>query len=110
MPHVAQSLDMNGYDSDSGGNSVPSMTPDAQVTGAEPAVELSPAAQRFQTCRWRKIAENGVPEHCTHRDVQPMAGTAGFTADSWCADCGHFKVRRNPRKRPATAPEDRYYY
>jgi hypothetical protein len=38
-----------------------------------------------------------------------MAGTAGFTADSWCTDCAHYKVRRNPRKRPAI-PEDRYYY
>ena len=38
-----------------------------------------------------------------------MAGTAGFTADSWCPDCGHYKVRRNPRKRPLPSPEDRYY-
>jgi hypothetical protein len=39
-----------------------------------------------------------------------MAGTTGFSADSWCADCSHYKVRRNPRKRPDSPPEDRYYY
>jgi hypothetical protein len=36
---------------------------------------------------------------CTHRDVLPMAGKSGFSADSWCPDCQYFKVRRAPRKR-----------
>jgi hypothetical protein len=61
---------------------------------------LSPAAARFQSCRWRKAAENGTPEHCTHRDVLPMAGTAGFQPDSWCPDCVFYKAKRSPRKRP----------
>jgi len=100
---------MNGHDFESGEGADPIVTPEVPASGPEPAQELSPAAQRFQSCRWRKAAENGVPDHCTHRDVQPMAGTAGFSADSWCADCTHYKVRRNPRKRPAI-PEDRYYY
>jgi hypothetical protein len=78
--------------------------------GAGAAEVLSPAVQRFQSCRWRKAAEDGVPEHCTHRDVQPITGTAGFTIDAWCVDCTHYKVRRNPRKRPSPANEDRYYY
>ena len=39
-----------------------------------------------------------------------MAGTAGFSPDSWCLDCGHYKVRRNPRKRPFPSTDDRYYY
>jgi len=38
-----------------------------------------------------------------------MAGTTGFSPDSWCLDCAHYKVRRNPRKRPAQS-EDQYYY
>jgi hypothetical protein len=59
----------------------------------------SPAAERFQSCRWRKPAENGTPDHCTHRDVLPMAGTTGFVPESWCADCGYFKMKRSPRKR-----------
>jgi hypothetical protein len=72
---------------------------------------LSAAVQRFKGCRWRKIAEDAVPDHCAHRDVQPMAGTAGFDAEAWCPDCGFYKVRRNPRKRPPTPlSEDRSYY
>jgi hypothetical protein len=101
---------MNGSDLEPGDQTVPSVVPEVAAPEAGPAQELSPAAQRFQSCRWRKVAENGIPDHCTHRDVQPMAGTAGFIADSWCADCGHYKVRRNPRKRPVQSPEDRYYY
>jgi hypothetical protein len=64
------------------------------------AAPASPAEERFQSCRWRKAAENGTPEHCTHRDVLPMAGTAGFQPDSWCGDCAYFKAKRSPRKRP----------
>jgi hypothetical protein len=101
---------VNGYDFEPGGDTAPEVAPEVPAPEAEPAQELSPAAQRFKSCRWRKTAENGVPDHCTHRDVQPMAGTAGFNADSWCVDCGHYKVRRNPRKRPLPSPEDRYYY
>ena len=101
---------MNGNDLGPGDQTVPAVVPEVAAPAAEPAQELSAAAQRFQSCRWRKVAENGIPDHCTHRDVQPMAGTAGFTADSWCLDCGHYKIRRNPRKRPLPSPEDRYYY
>ena len=71
--------------------------------GANPA--QSPATERFKSCRWRKPAEDGVPEHCTHRDVLPMAGTAGFTPDSWCADCGFYKAKRTPRKRQEEEPD-----
>jgi hypothetical protein len=59
----------------------------------------TPAVQRFQTCRWRKPAEAGVPEHCTHRDVLPMAGATGFSPESWCTDCAYYKAKRVPRKR-----------
>jgi hypothetical protein len=100
---------MNGHEPDSGEFTTPSGAPDATDPGTEPAQDLSQAVQRFQSCRWRKPAESGIPDHCTHRDVHPICGTTGFSADAWCADCGHYKVRRNPRKRPAI-PEDRYYY
>ena len=100
---------MNGYDLEPGDATAPAVAPEGAAADTAAAEELSAAAQRFKSCRWRKAAEDGIPDHCTHRDVQPMAGTAGFHADSWCADCGHYKVRRNPRKRPAI-PEDRYYY
>jgi hypothetical protein len=69
----------------------------------------SPAMQRFQSCRWRRPAENGSPECCVHRDVLPMAGTRGFNPDAWCEECAHFKARRAARKRP-TPDRDPYYY
>jgi len=62
--------------------------------------ELSPADAKFQSCRWRKAAENGIPDHCTHRDVLPMAGITGFTPESWCTDCQFYKAKRITRKRP----------
>ena len=61
--------------------------------------DKSPAVIRFLSCRWRKPAEDGLPDHCTHRDVLPMAGKEGFSADSWCADCALYKAKRTPRKR-----------
>ncbi len=64
----------------------------------------SPATARFKSCRWRKAADEGLPEHCTHRDVLPMAGTAGFVPDSWCPDCTFYKARRVPKKREEEAP------
>ena len=100
---------MNGHEPEFGAIIVPEGTPEVTPPEAGPAEELSPATQRFQSCRWRKVAENGVADYCTHRDVQPMAGTAGFSAESWCPECGHYKVRRNPRKRPSPSTEDRYY-
>ena len=63
-----------------------------------PSADVTPV-QKFQSCRWRKAAEDGVPDHCTHRDVLPMAGTAGFVPDSWCTDCAFYKAKRVPRKR-----------
>jgi hypothetical protein len=45
-----------------------------------------------------------LPEHCTHRDVLPMAGTNSFAPDSWCADCGFYKAKRTPRKRTEDSP------
>jgi hypothetical protein len=57
----------------------------------------TPALARFHSCRWRAQPDEGA--FCTHRDVLPMAGKTGFSADSWCPDCPYFKVRRAPRKR-----------
>jgi hypothetical protein len=77
--------------------------PDAPNSAASEPV--SPATERFMSCRWRKPAENGTPDHCTHRDVLPMAGTAGFVPDSWCADCAFYKAKRTPRKRQEEPPD-----
>jgi hypothetical protein len=63
------------------------------------APDQSPAVVRFLSCRWRKPLEDGIPDHCTHRDVLPMAGKEGFSADSWCTDCALYKAKRMPRKR-----------
>ncbi|MBA3270386.1 MAG: hypothetical protein H0T71_07705 [Acidobacteria bacterium] len=78
-------------------------TPSAPAA-ATPAV--SAATARFHSCRWRKAPseENTLPDHCTHRDVLPMAGTAGFSPDSWCTDCGFYKAKRTPRKRQEEPP------
>ncbi len=68
------------------------------------------AAVRFQTCRWRRPSEAGSPECCVHRDVLPMAGTRGFSPDSWCPECAYFKLRRTPKKRTTPDEEPYYYY
>ncbi len=83
------------------GTSVPA------IPVADAKAPLSAAAVRFHSCRWRKAAENGgAPDHCTHRDVLPMAGTTGFVPESWCSDCGYFKAKRSPRKRPEEGQQD----
>jgi hypothetical protein len=66
------------------------------------------ATERFHSCRWRKPPENGLPEHCGHRDVLPMAGVQGFNADSWCPDCPYYKAKRVTRKREEPPPRDDY--
>jgi hypothetical protein len=80
--------------SSSGNAAGPEAPADTQPT--QPAA-LSPAAERFKSCRWRATPEDG--EYCTHRDVLPFAGKEGFVADSWCPDCGFYKLRRTPKKR-----------
>jgi hypothetical protein len=65
------------------------------ATPAPPAI--SPAVEKFRSCRWRATPEDG--EFCTHRDVLPFAGKEGFVAESWCPDCAFYKLRRTPKKR-----------
>jgi hypothetical protein len=66
--------------------------------GAVDASGSSAAVMKFRSCRWRRPPEDGA-ECCTHRDVMPIAGTAGFKPEAWCPDCEYFKLRRSPRKR-----------
>ena len=73
----------------------PTPAPTAEA-GAAPAV-VSPAVEKFKSCRWRAAPEDG--EYCTHRDVLPFAGKEGFVAESWCPDCAFYKLRRTPKKR-----------
>lgn len=90
----------------------PSPDPGAEAQPASPGIPPGQplAVQRFESCRWRKAAEPGAPAHCTHRDVLPIAGATGFAPEAWCEECGFFKVRRTPRKRPSPPPDERYYY
>jgi len=67
----------------------------------------SAAFARFGSCRWQQPAEDGNAAFCTHREVKPYAGTAGFDADAWCPDCQYYKLRRAPKKRERT---DDYSY
>jgi len=69
----------------------------AQMDAPDDRPEVSAAATRFESCRWRS-REEGQPQHCTHRDVLPVAGTQGFAAEAWCGDCGFYKLRRTPRR------------
>ena len=62
-----------------------------------PAAPVSASVVKFQSCRWRADPEAGA--FCTHRDVLPFAGKEGFVAESWCPDCGFYKLRRTPKKR-----------
>lgn len=78
--------------------------PAAAAAPVAPATEdpaASPSAQRFKSCRWRATPDQG--EYCTHRDVLPFAGKEGFSADSWCGECGFYKLRRTPKKRDYNA-------
>mgnify|MGYP001491134787 CR=1 FL=1 len=86
----------------------PTWPPARSDAGPTPPPEdlstLSPAMQRFKTCRWRRPPDEGA-ECCVHRDVLPLAGTS-FNAEAWCPDCTFFKLRRTPKKR---SPEDYRY-
>jgi len=83
----------------------PATTPPASpVTSDKPQ---SAAFVRFGSCRWQQPAEDGNAAFCTHREVKPYAGTAGFDADAWCPECQYYKLRRAPKKRE---PRDEYSY
>jgi hypothetical protein len=79
----------------------PDPAPASPIVGPSPTApatpELSPAVQKFKSCRWRADPEAG--EFCTHRDVLPFAGKTSFNADSWCPECSFYKLRRTPKKR-----------
>jgi hypothetical protein len=77
-------------------------TPSAPVDAAAPAAPgLSPAVEKFKSCRWRATPDVGA--FCTHRDVLPFAGREGFKPDSWCPECAFYKLRRTPKKRDYSA-------
>ena len=80
-------------------------SPAAGDTAAATAVTSdnpeSAAFVRFGSCRWQQPVdkETGTVAFCTHREVKPYAGTAGFDANAWCTDCQYYKLRRAPKKR-----------
>lgn len=85
------------------------MPAQAEAPTPAPATSDSPesaALVRFRSCRWMQPAEDGNAAFCTHREVKPYAGTAGFDADAWCPECQYYKLRRAPRKRN----DDNYSY
>jgi hypothetical protein len=81
----------------------------APVTSEAPPSEAPQSAgwSRFNSCRWQQPKEDGNAAFCTHREVKPYAGTAGFDADAWCPECQYYKLRRAPKKR---SPSDDYSY
>ena len=77
--------------------SLPDAPPDQSPAAPRDVTPVSPAVERFQSCRWRATPEDG--EFCTHRDVLPFAGKEGFKPESWCLECSFYKLRRTPKKR-----------
>jgi hypothetical protein len=90
----------SNFSDEPGAGPVAEAAPVAPIETPEsaPAPALSPAVERFRSCRWRRPPEDGI-ECCTHRDVLPMAGTTGFNPAAWCPECEYFKAKRAPRKR-----------
>jgi hypothetical protein len=80
----------------------PQDVPAEAVVPEDTAPPVSPATQRFKTCRWQQPAEAGSAEFCTHREVKPYAGTSTFDPEAWCGDCQYYKLRRVPKKRERT--------
>ena len=74
-----------------------SEAPQVEKASAPATAPVSDAVIKFRSCRWRCDPDQG--EFCTHRDVLPFAGKEGFVADSWCPECGFYKLRRTPKKR-----------
>ena len=75
----------------------PAAASPAEPPAAPAPAVVSPAVERFKSCRWR--CEPDAVEFCTHRDVLPFAGKEGFSAESWCPECEYYKLRRTPKKR-----------
>ncbi len=68
--------------------------------------EPTPAAARFQKCRWSVTEDE--QEYCSNPDVLPYAGKGGFTPEAWCLDCALYKLRRKARK-PRRVDDDYPY-
>ena len=84
----------------------PPADPPGDPAAAAPAPPQPAGLARFNSCRWQQPAEEGNAAFCTHREVKPYAGTAGFDPEAWCVDCQYYKLRRVPKKRPP----DEYRY
>ena len=91
--------DTNPFSQMSPGPDTPAEQP-RQPDAPAPA-PVSESVIKFKSCRWRCDPDAGA--FCTHRDVLPFAGKEGFVADSWCPDCGFYKLRRTPKKRDYNA-------
>ena len=100
-----------GSEPSAGISPAPVSSPETPVAeGSTPVRSDNPqsaAFVRFGSCRWQQPAENGNTAFCTHREVKPYAGTAGFDADAWCPGCQYYKLRRAPKKK---SPGDDYSY
>ena len=94
-------MDLPNPADDKGSAVTPGAPQAATVIPVEAPAQESAAFVRFRSCRWHQPKENGSAEFCTHREVKPYAGTAGFDADAWCPDCQYYKLRRSPKKKSA---------
>ena len=100
-------MDLPKQADDRGAAATTPAVPETTSTQAPAPAQESAAFIRFRSCRWHQPKEDGNAEFCTHREVKPYAGTAGFDADAWCPDCQYYKLRRSPKKKQA---RDDYSY
>ena len=95
---------------DTGSATGPTPAASQATPSTDAAASDTPASAgfaRFNSCRWQQPKDENTAAFCTHREVKPYAGTAGFDADAWCPECQYYKLRRAPKKR---SPSDDYSY
>jgi hypothetical protein len=100
-------MDLPNQADDKGATTATPEAPQGVTAPDQAPTQESAAFVRFRSCRWHQPKENGSAEFCTHREVKPYAGTAGFDADAWCPDCQYYKLRRSPKKK---SPGEDYSY
>lgn len=88
--HKPQDLALNA------GDDAPA--PDDPSAGPDQTPAQAPSLARFAVCRWTQRGPDKDATHCGHPEVLPFAGANGFSPESWCGDCGFFKVKRVARK------------
>ena len=95
-----------GSRSGNAGTAPPGRERASRVAGVR-TLRCRPASPGLPPAAGSNRKKRATAAFCTHREVKPYAGTAGFDADAWCPECQYYKLRRAPKKR---TPNDDYGY